>query len=241
VIDLSALHQHPAAALAAEIFAAALAATPGRLTPLASGNGAFVDVRVELTAAGPEGTTEVLFQNPVEVIAAHAGPITQAPLTATDIRNRKLLFRIRVNTAVAGTTGRILQTLRHEYAGHASPWGGYLGPLVAPVVAPGQHEQALAWAMQGVLWGGVQHLKIAEGRASYFLVLGARIEELLASREDLQQARADYLAAETADLANLRTTVVPQRELILATTDADLTDDDLVEIVVPTPSNRGLV
>jgi hypothetical protein len=235
MIDLSALRQAGGwAARAADIFEAALGLAPGRLTPLALGGAAFVDVRVELAHAGPEGATRLLYQNPSEEIVGDVGPIMHGPLSGAAIRQRRLLFQITVNTATANTMGKILQTLRHEYAGHASPWGGYLAPLMNPAVPADRHEDALEEAMDGLLWGGIQHLKMAEGKASHFAVLGEAIKQVLIQANH-QQDLVDYLAAEMADLASLRvlTPTPAARALLLVT--ANLTAAKLVETVIPTP------
>lgn len=235
MIDLSALNQVPAAAQAAQIFTAALGYTPGRLTPLALPNNALVDVRVTLIddITAPHGITRLVYRDDNEVIAGDSGGIDHVAPTYADVQRRGLVFQIALNVARIQTAGQILQTLRHEYGGHASPWGGYLAPLVAPALPPGNHEADLAEAMGGKLWGGIQHLKMFEEKAIYYRVLGSCIEQIFAANPQLKQMQDEYLADVIADRASLQALVATSRDLLLATTEADVSEKDLVELVIP--------
>jgi hypothetical protein len=138
-------------------------------------------------------------------------------VTKASVEQRGVRLVIELNRNQSAGTGRALETLCHEYAGHLCPWGDYLMMLRRPA-AP-EHvpliEGALERSMDADMMGGVQHLALAEGRSAYFESMSAAIRGILETAS--VQILHDFDVAKTADMQSYLGTTQPLATLLAAT------------------------
>ena len=202
--------------LAAGVFTTALGRTMSFLTPLLGETPSVVDLRVDVVTEGPIGATRLEFRDNAELIFSGVRKVDKGVVTKQAMENRGLRFVIALNRSQRAGTGQVLETLCHEYGGHACPWGDHLMTLRRPLdpsIVP-LLEGALARAMDGDLMGGMQHLAMAEGHATYFEGLAAAISSVLETAST--QILRDFTNEKTVDIQRLQGTTQPLGNLLLA-------------------------
>lgn len=240
-IDLSAMTADTAPQgwkIAAELFGTAIEKrTMDLLTPRVLGLGkstqtgaekwaGVVDLTVAVAsdpmAKKRAGLTRLEFRDTGQAIHTGVVQVNSGIVTEAAVAQRGLRFLITLNKAsdLTAGTGKVLETICHEYGGHACPFGDYLGFLDHDAPEPRQAERNLDRAMSAELMGGMQHLSMQKGTALYFNGLIAAVRSMLQQEsQGIQAILHDLDAALTADMNNLKGPTAQLSTLLLATSD----------------------